>query len=108
MSGGSYDYLYHRIDDAADEIEKNTRPHQPDPAARVYDRPARRYLSAEESAEILASLEGERLWFAELLRLVGRAMHDIEWVDSGDYGPGDEVFAIRQVRQFARSEVNRG
>jgi len=36
----------------------------------------------------------KRKAFAELLRLVGEAMHDIEWVDSSDYGGGDEYKAI--------------
>lgn len=35
-----------------------------------------------------------RTRFAEHLKLVGKALHDIEWVDSGDYGPGDEDDAI--------------
>lgn len=34
--------------------------------------------------------------FASLLRDVVEAMHDIEWVDSGDYGPGDENAAIER------------
>lgn len=37
----------------------------------------------------------ERMAFAAHLRLVAKALHDIEWVDSGDYGPGDENDAIR-------------
>ena len=28
---------------------------------------------------------------------VAKAIHDIEWVDSGDYGPGDEDEAIKKV-----------
>jgi hypothetical protein len=36
----------------------------------------------------------ERVAFAEHLKLVIKALHDIEWVDSGDYGPGDETEAI--------------
>lgn len=36
----------------------------------------------------------ERIAFAEHLKLVAKALHDIEWVDSGDYGPGDESAAI--------------
>lgn len=32
--------------------------------------------------------------FQKLLKLVAKAMHDIEWVDSGDKGPGDEYKAI--------------
>lgn len=37
----------------------------------------------------------ERKAFAEHLQLVIKALHDIEWVDSGDYGKGDENEAIR-------------
>ena len=37
----------------------------------------------------------EREAFAAHLKLVAQALHDIEWVDSGDYGPGDENAAIR-------------
>lgn len=33
--------------------------------------------------------------FRAHLNLVAKALHDIEWVDSGDYGPGDEEAAIR-------------
>ena len=37
----------------------------------------------------------ERKAFAKHLQLVAKALHDIEWVDSSDYGPGDENEAIR-------------
>jgi hypothetical protein len=37
----------------------------------------------------------ERRAFAKHLKLVAKALHDIEWVDSGDYGPGDDIEAIR-------------
>ena len=37
----------------------------------------------------------ERRAFAKHLELVIKALHDIEWVDSADYGPGDENEAIR-------------
>lgn len=37
----------------------------------------------------------ERVAFAAHLELVAKALHDIEWVDSCDYGPGDESAAIR-------------
>lgn len=35
--------------------------------------------------------------FATHLRLVAKALHDLEWVFSDDYGPGDEEEAIRAV-----------
>lgn len=37
----------------------------------------------------------ERVAFAKHLAKVVKALHDIEWVDSSDYGPGDENEAIR-------------
>lgn len=37
----------------------------------------------------------ERRAFAAHLVKVAKALHDIEWVDSSDYGPGDENEAIR-------------
>lgn len=37
----------------------------------------------------------ERRAFRKHLLKVAKALHDIEWVDSGDYGAGDENEAIR-------------
>lgn len=37
----------------------------------------------------------ERKAFAKHLVKVAKALHDIEWVDSCDYGPGDDAEAIR-------------
>ena len=37
----------------------------------------------------------ERKAFAKHLKLVAKALHDIEWVDSGDDSPGSESAAIR-------------
>ena len=41
----------------------------------------------------------ERLAFKAHLAKVAKALHDIEWVDSGDIGPGDENAAIRACLQ---------
>lgn len=41
----------------------------------------------------------ERLAFKVHLAKVAKALHDIEWVDSGDKGPGDENAAIRACLQ---------
>lgn len=67
MSGGSYDYVYGRID----EIE-----------LRHADKDPRRAA------------------FQKLLKLVAKAMHDIEWVDSCDYGPGGDHEAIDACLAF--------
>lgn len=54
--------------------------------------------------------------FAKHLFLVARALHDVEWVFSCDFGPGDDLPAIRKVlggnhasvtRQVAIDEVRR-
>lgn len=66
MSGGSYDYLYSKIEDAACEVNSRGRTRGPLRAA-----------------------------FAKHLVLVAEAMHQIEWVDSCDSAPGDEDEAIR-------------
>lgn len=44
----------------------------------------------------------ERRAFKDHLVKVAKALHDIEWVDSGDYGPGDENEAIRACLSSAQ------
>lgn len=63
MSGGSWDYVCFRIDEAAERLKRERCPY-------------RRALG-------------------EKMLLIGKAMHDIEWVDSCDYGPGEELEAIK-------------
>ena len=65
MSGGSYDYICHRVDDVADNL-----------------------LNQKSSL---------RRAFGAHLKDVAKALHDIEWVDSGDYGTGDELEAIKKA-----------
>ncbi len=72
MSGGSYDYAFGRIDDLAAEVQR-----------QAIDR------------ELIPEHRALRLAFADLLKRCAKAAHAIEWVDSCDYGPGDEVAAIR-------------
>ena len=43
-----------------------------------------------------------RKHFKKLLSLVGKALHDIEWVDSGDYEPGDEHKAIDSCFSYCK------
>lgn len=65
MSGGSWDYICYKLDDAANHLLKDK--------------------SALRRA------------FGEHMRLVAKAMHDIEWVDSCDYGEGDDIESINNV-----------
>jgi len=74
MSGSSYDYAYQRVNQFMEDM------HGRGP-------------------------KGEtplRLAFKSLLECVSAAMHDIEWVDSCDYSPGDEDDAIRRCLFFMR------
>lgn len=45
-----------------------------------------------------------RAAFQKLLGLVGKAIHDIEWVDSCDYGKGDEDKAIDECFAFLKAD----
>ena len=65
MSGGSWDYMYQRLDDAADRLQ--------------------------------CEKDALRRAFGQHVKLVAKALHDIEWVDSCDYGKGDELPAIKAV-----------
>jgi hypothetical protein len=48
----------------------------------------------------------KRWAFQELLTLVAKAMHDIEWVDSGDKSDGDENEAIDACLHVLRINVH--
>lgn len=48
----------------------------------------------EDFADNLRTTTPQRQAFQKLVRLVAEAAHDIEWVDSGDYGKGEEDKAI--------------
>ena len=57
------------------------------------------YYQLEEIADRLLEEGGcpHRIAFGNHLELCVKALHDIEWVDSGDKGSGDEIKAIRDV-----------
>lgn len=65
MSGGAYEYLCYKMEDAADRLKEEKSP--------------------------------LRRAFGEHLDLCAKAMHDIEWVDSGDSSEGQEVDAVKEV-----------
>lgn len=100
MSGGRYYCAYQHISRLADDIEEELQRTlaEPSPLARVWSRERRAWLEGEAAAAVLRSVDVERAWLVQVLRAVARAAHDVEWVDSGDYGPGDEVESIRAVR----------
>lgn len=65
MSGGSWEYLYSNVDDAA--------------------------------CRLCADKDALRRAFGKHLKDVALALHDIEWVDSCDFKPGDERASIEKA-----------
>lgn len=100
MSGGSYDYAYGRISCLADDVARNTRGLQESSGLSIRHPETQEWLTGEKAKELLAPTFQARLWLSKLLELVSEAMHDIEWVDSCDYGPGDELESIQKVAEF--------
>ena len=64
------------------------------------------FYKVEEMADSLSHKGNSplRRAFAKHLALVAKAMHDIEWVDSSDYGKGDDDEAIRAVLNSTANE----
>ncbi len=87
MSGGSWDYLYSRVTEAASRLEE-TPLESADSFELGYKVPTT--ITRED-------IQYSRMALGQLLRLVADALHDIEWVDSSDYGNGREVEAINKV-----------
>jgi len=76
MSGGSYNYACHKVDYFIEDVR--TKDANPD-------------------------IEKMRKDFVEHLKNISDAMKAIEWVDSGDRGPGDEIEPIKKcLPYFAR------
>ena len=63
MSGGSWDYVCYRVEDAADRL--------------------------------IESDDFHRNALGHHMKLISKALHDIEWVDSCDMGEGDEIESIK-------------
>lgn len=58
-----------------------------------------------DDIELQINNNPKRRMFQQLLKLVATAMHDIEWVDSGDYSRGDENEALDAVFRFLRGDA---
>jgi hypothetical protein len=67
------------------------------------------HFQVEEVAERLLIIEDQiRQDFGQHLKLVAKALRDIEWVDSGDSSRGDEIPAIEAVlsrQNHAKSSI---
>jgi len=72
MSGGALDYFYFRFEDVIEQIQE-------------------RYPDSAIHSD-----------FIKHLRKVQLALHDVEWVMSGDYKQGDDVKAIKKCLKSAK------
>lgn len=50
-----------------------------------------------DAVRLRESVAEHRLWLADVLEAVSKAMHDVEWVDSFDYSEAAEVPAIAAI-----------
>lgn len=73
MSGGSHDYAYFKLEEIADSF----------------------YIEPEKQSYIDC-----RKKVAEILKHMSKICHDIEWIDSGDYGEDDWVEVIEKLDQI--------
>ena len=67
------------------------------------------YIKVEDVAnELSYAKDPTRRAFAEHLKKVSHALHEIEWVDSGDKSTPDDVNAIRLVFEgdYEKREMN--
>lgn len=59
------------------------------------------YCKLDEVADrLLCDRDMKRKAFGKLMKNCAEAMHDIEWVDSADCSPGDEMKAIDKCLKF--------
>ena len=77
MSGGSWRYFFHELQDVADCLEAGTD------------------LDGH-ATEVSTEAALERIRLGALLSDAADVLRTIEWVDSCDYGPDEEVGEIRK------------
>lgn len=108
MSGGSMDYVFGRIDDAADSIETYRK--------EVSERPLENFEASDiykkEHPEIPCFESPEKLK-AEVLRYLSQAVqcfraasiyaYSVEWLQSGDYGYDSFILKLRNNLKVFRS-----
>lgn len=97
MSGGSYDYVYHRISEAADSVRASIGRVTEPVELHVRRGGVTRTYTGPDAARLRESVAEHRLWLADVMEAVAKAMHDVEWVDSCDYSEAAEVPAIAAV-----------
>jgi hypothetical protein len=79
MSGGSLDYACYKMDSIIEEIEREA--------------PCRGMTVLHKA-------------FVAHLKKVSKALHDLEWVYSADYGPGDEEEAIKACINWKKESIS--
>lgn len=79
MSGGSLDYACYKMDSIIEQIEREA--------------PYRGMTVLHKA-------------FVAHLKKVSKALHDLEWVYSADYGPGDEEAAIKSCIDWKKESID--
>ena len=97
MSGGSYDYVYGRIHNAAEAVRASVE-HVVEPVElHVRRNSVGITYEGPDAARLRASIAEHRRWLADVMDVVALAMHDVEWVDSCDTSEGSDVPAIAAI-----------
>lgn len=76
MSGGSHNYAYCKLNDIAADFDYKEIGH----------------LAARQKV-------------AKILRLMAEICHDIEWIDSGDYGESDWVEVEKKLARIKLANI---
>ncbi len=95
MSGGSLDYLYLKIEQAIHESRDF-----------YYEEIQNYYVDGQNTyVKVYPFQTYEHINFYEHLKLVSKALHDLEWSMDSDIGLGDELEAIRAVLKSNSNDI---
>jgi len=84
VSGGAYNYSGEQIRSVTYEIEAGD-------------------WQIDSDYHRRSDLTALRRWLLAHMELVAVAVHAIEWIDSGDWSPGDEVDPIKRVADHGKT-----
>jgi len=94
MSDGHYDYKYNRLNDLADDIERDfLHDDRREEGTEHYD-----YLSDATNEQKIIILKEVKKLIKDLRRCAGRAKA-LEWYTSGDFGAEAYVEAIKKTSE---------
>ena len=92
MSGGSWNYVYHNVNDAAYRLENTVEKEPEDDFG---------YVRSLDPAIVR-----DRIAFGGLLEVVAQTLRAVEWHDSGDFGPDNESKAFNKLWEYIAGMQN--